>query len=331
MKYQWNPACLTRVFALPAGVVDDHIRLAGSAQLKVLLWLSRHGEGTFSPAACSEAIGLSAADCSDALQYWVENGVLLPAEEKPEEAEKTPPRTASVPEKAPEPPAPKPRPRAVKPSLEEVLARQKSAPEFAYLLDTASARLGRPISHGDMETLLYLFDTAGLPIEVILMVIAYAVSAEKRNMRYVEKVALDWADKGIDTVAAAEQYLCQLEKRSAAAGRVQALLGLERGLTVGQMEIAEKWVEQWRFSDALIRLAGQVCRDRIEKCNMAYVDRILEDWHAQGVDSAEKAEDLLRAAKAKKGAPPVENSSLDLDEYEKRVKDYVPVFRKKER
>ena len=80
MNYQWNPACLTRVFALPAEVVDRHIRLAGSAQLKVLLWLSCRGEGEFDPAACSAAIGLSPADCSDALQYWVACGLLRPAQ-----------------------------------------------------------------------------------------------------------------------------------------------------------------------------------------------------------------------------------------------------------
>lgn len=97
-----------------------------------------------------------------------------------------------------------------------MLKRQKESEEFAYLLDTASARLGRPISHGDMETLLYLYDTAGLPIEVILMVLAYAVAAGKLNMRYVEKVALDWADQGIDTIAAAEQHLLRLERRDQA-------------------------------------------------------------------------------------------------------------------
>lgn len=59
--------------------------------------------------------------------------------------------------------------------MKEVIARQKSSPDFAYLLDTASARLGKAITNGDMETLLYLYDTAGLPAEVILMVIEYAV------------------------------------------------------------------------------------------------------------------------------------------------------------
>ena len=387
MNYQWNPACLTRVFALPAEVVDRHIRLAGSAQLKVLLWLSCRGEGEFDPAACSAAIGLSPADCSDALQYWVACGLLRPAQmTAPQEAAPGPGGQEEPYNRAEEQPAaepssrtadrrsadcrsadcrsrsagaggqeesynrsdeqpaaepssriadrrsagPGPRPRAVKPSLQEVLQRQKENPDFAYLLDTTSARLGRPISHGDMETLLYLYETAGLPIEVILMVVGYAVSAGKLNMRYVEKVALDWADRGIDTMAAAEEYLCALERRDAAAKRVQSLLGLERSFTVGQMEQVEKWVCLWKLPDSLIALAARVCREKIGKFQCTYVDRILEGWHQEGIDSAEKAEALISRSKAKaKGAAPVENSSLDLDEYEQRVADYVPVYKKR--
>lgn len=60
MTIRWNPEALDEVFALPAQVVDRHIRLAGSAQLKVLLWLARAGRGTFDADACAAAIGLSA-------------------------------------------------------------------------------------------------------------------------------------------------------------------------------------------------------------------------------------------------------------------------------
>ena len=108
------------------------------------------------------------------------------------------------------------RPAAVKPQMQDVVRRQKDDAEFAYLLETASARLGRAITNGDMETLLYLYETAGLPAEVILMVIVYTVSMGKGHMRYIEKTALSWADNGIDTIDKAEQYLCRLDRRDQA-------------------------------------------------------------------------------------------------------------------
>ena len=326
--YRWNPDSMTRVFALPAQVVDKHIRLAGAKQLKVLLWLACGGEGRFDADACAADIGGSAADCADALQYWAECGLLQSAEGDgkavAEAAAEAPdrPQAPAAPPKA----APAPRPRAVKPQFQEVLKRQKESEEFAYLLDTASARLGRPISHGDMETLLYLYDTAGLPIEVILMVLAYAVAAGKLNMRYVEKVALDWADQGIDTIAAAEQHLLRLERRDQAGARVQALLQPERPLTAAQKETAEKWLHEWRMADGLIQLAAKLCQAKIGKLNLAYVDKILESWHQDGVDTLEKARALVEKSRGGK-AVQVENSSLNLDDYEKMVLDFVPVLK----
>ena len=327
---------MNEVFALPAVVVDRHIRLAGSAQLKVLLWLSRIGKGIFDAEACGRAIGQSPADCTDALHYWIETGLLhiIGESERPQNrpsvpAPSAPPAFSAPAVSAPAlPSAPTPRPQAVKPQMKEVLARQKESAEFRYLLDTTSSRLGRAITHGDMETLLYLFDTAGMPIEVILMVIEYAVAAGKPHMRYVEKVALDWSDKGIDTISAAEQHLCRLDRRNQAWSQVQALLNISQSPTVGQSDAAEKWICDWHMSDDLILLANQQCVEKIGKFNCSYVSKILEHWYLDGIDTLEKALATQTRTKKKKSANAPSESSLDLDEYEKMVMSYIPVYKK---
>ena len=327
MEVRWNSEALGEVFVLPAAVVDRHIRLAGSAQLKVLLWLSRAGGGVFDPESCGKAIGLSSADCADALQYWVETGILVlsgsPA--VPEIAKPARPVKAAPP---PEPPKPvrAARPRAVKPQMPEVVARRETSGEFGYLLDTVSARFGRPLSPGDMETLLYLYDGAGLPAEVILMVVAYAAGEEKLNIRYIEKVALDWADKGIVTIAAAEEHLCRLEHRREAWARVQSLCELAKGTTVGAMEAAAKWFYDWRMDEGLVRLAYDRCVEKTGKFQYKYMDRILEGWHLDGIDTAEKV--LAGESAAKKKGRAGRETSMDLDAYETRVMQYVPVYRK---
>lgn len=336
MEYRWNPENMSEVLALPAAVVDKHIKMAGSAQLKVLLWLSRKGKGAFSPEACAKAIGLSPADCSDALQYWLETGILIPGGDSGQAPASSadPRQSASVPEapvNRPEPPAsrpapepaPAPRPRAVKPQMPEVLARQKQSGEFAYLLDTVSARLGRLLSHGDMETLLYLYDSAGLPVEVILMVVAYAAAEEKMNMRYIEKVALDWADKGIVTIDAAEEHLCRMEHRRDAWMKVQSLCELAKAPTAAAMDTAEKWFGEWHLDEGLVRLAYDKCVEKTGKFQHKYMDKILESWHLDGIDTAEKAQ----AQSGGKTAAPA-GTSMDLDDYEDMVRQYVPVYKK---
>ncbi len=331
MNYCLNPETLGEVFAVPAAVADQHIKLAGSAQLKVLLWLLRGGQGVFDADACSKAIGLSPADCSDALQYWFATGLLLSVESdhdtvvepKPPVEKNKEPEKRSAPEKI----SIMPPPRPVKPSMKEVIKRQKQSSEFSYLLDTASARLGRPISHGDMETLLYLYDTAGMPVEVTLMVIEYAIAQGKSHMRYIEKVALDWSDRGVDTIAAAEQLLCAMERRNQAWHKLSSLLGITKTPTLAQSEAAELWIFDWKVDDGLLGLAYEKCNAATGKFNSGYMIKIIEQWREDGVDSVEKAE-AAKGGKRKGKSKSKKNSSLDLDEYEEMVRNFTPVYTK---
>ena len=337
MNYTLRPELLGDIFAVPAAVVDEHIRLAGSAQLKVLLWALRAGKGIFDVERCAAAIGLSAPDCADAMQYWFQTGVLIPrekasaisspaAEPQTAPAEKNAPREAPASARQQETsPHPAARPRPVKPQMKEVIARQKSSPDFAYLLDTASARLGKAISPGDMETLLYLFDTACLPAEVIMMVIEYAVADGKTSMRYVERVALDWADHGIDNIAAAEAHLCGQERLRQSWEQVRLLLELPQSGTATQKAMADRWIAEWRMKDDLIRLARDMCVEKIGKVHCSYIDKILEHWHLDGIDTVEKAKaDSQPAAKKK----PQKETSLDMDAYMEQVMSRAPVYKK---
>ena len=324
--YQWNPTAFGKILAIPATVAEQHLKLAGPLQLKVLLWFASQN-GTFDAAACAAACGYSQADCADAMRYWVsagllcENGVIPPAAPAVAPVLPAAPTTPSLPA------APTPRPRAVKPQMKEVVATQKRSPQFAYLLDTVSARLGKPLTYGDMETLLYLHDTAALPVEIILMVVEYAAQVDHFSMRYIEKVALDWADKGITTLAAAEEHLCALERGREALVKVQTVCQLPRPLSAAAstMALAEKWVYTWQVADDLLRYAYVVCAEAKGGFHAKYIDRVLENWRTQGITSAAQASAL--SASPKKATETDEQPS----EYEQLVENYLPVYKKKKK
>jgi DnaD/phage-associated family protein len=216
--------------------------------------------------------------------------------------------------------------------MKEVIAKQKEHAEFAYLLDTASARLGRPVSHGDMETLLYLYETGGLPVEVILMVIEYAIAEGKYHMRYIEKVALDWADRGIDTIGAAEQFLCALEKRRDSWQKVSTVLGIKQSPTIAQSDAAERWIFDWKIDEGLLRLAYDKCKESTGRFNSSYMNKILEGWYLNGIDTVEKAleelEKIQSKSKAKAKSKSKKETSFDLDEYASMVDNFTPVYKK---
>ena len=363
LEIKWNIENVADVFILPNEVVDRYLRLAGAMQLKVLLWLARTGKRVFNPEECSAGIGQPAAVCEDALQYWLETGVLkwegapscqVPVSAAlPQHKEK---ETATVPEtprpvkqvrdsgqqslgkidSAEEKPAAAAhaRPAAVKPQMKEVLEEERQSADFAYLLQTASARLGKAISPGDMQTLLYLYRDVALPAEVILMVIEYAMSRNKASMRYVESVALSWADQGIDTMAAVEQHLLREKRREQAWKTVCALLGVELSGTMGQKETAERWLFDWQLDERLIRMAGDECRDKAKKFSIGYIDKVLEHWRLDGLTTPEKVQAYQEqqpvSAAKKRAAKNLEKpTSFDLDAYTEMVKNYRPVYKKR--
>lgn len=328
MTYKWNGDRLGAVFALPAAVVDTSLRMAGAAQLKVLLWFAR--TGTFDAAACAAAIGLSAADCQDAMQFWTETGLLLPAE-----GEAPTPVAEVAPAPAPVPP-PMEQPRRERPGLPEVIARQKSCGDFDYLLKTAEQRLGRTITPGEMESFLYIYDTIGLPAEVILMILVDAVNKNKVKVKsgfrtYLEKVALTWAEQGITTHAAAEAELCRQERLGQVREKIQTLFALDKPLTLLQLENAVRWVDEFRFSDEVLLVALAKCREKTGTVNLNYIARVLESWYADGITTAEQAKEAA-APRKKSAAKPLLSDDTGVidttDEYERMVAQWRPVYKK---
>lgn len=310
-NYHWNPLGMAEVFVLPATVVDTALGLATPEQLRVLLWFSRHHQ-QWDAAACAAAVGDTPAACESHLQFWLQQGLLQQAD--------TP---ALAPTKAAVA-----RPAAVKPQLSEVLAYQQKHPDFRVFLDAAAAHLGKALSHGDVATLLYLRTTADLPENVILLEIAYAVSIGKANMRYIETLALNWADEDIVTFDAVDKHIKELQRQKESATHVEQVLGLSRALNIAQSRTADKWVHEWGFSDEMLQHAQTQTLEKSKKFNLNYMDKILEHWYTDGIKTPEQ----IPQPYVKKSAPAATNpeqSSLDMESFDQQVRQYRPKYNKK--
>lgn len=73
--------------------------------------------------------------------------------------------------------------------------------------------IGKPLSVSEIRTIYYLSDTLNFSDDLIDYLVEYCVGLGKKDFRYIEKVALNWAEEGITTTAAARQ------RASAPAGR----------------------------------------------------------------------------------------------------------------
>lgn len=313
-NYFWNPRRLGGVFLLPEEVADRLLTVATPEQLRVLVWFSRHGQA-WDAAACAADLQLTAQECDGCLRFWAEQGILTETEAaaEPASAEKKPaPRTA-----------------AVKPVWQEVLAYQKEHREFSAFLEEVSARLGRPLNHGDNATLLYLITTAGIPAVSVLMAVGYAVSIGKASIRYVESLALGWADEEVVTPEQVDRKIRELQQTCAAAQKVEGILSLPRSLNATQAKLADKWLHSWSFSDAMLQHAYTLTVENCDKFSPAYMDKILERWHAEGIQTPDRIPAPAQTKKKGVSSTNPEESSLDNREFEEQLLRYRPKFNKK--
>lgn len=316
-------------FTLPTAAADRALRLASRAQFKVLLWFARHTED-FDVAACAAAVGESEADCADALLFWQEMGVLTDGD-------------AAVPPAAPAPSAPSPdlppldvTPMPKRPQLPDVVAKMRTSNKFRYLAKTAEERLGRAVSPIEQESLLYIYEGIGLPVEVILMLLVSIIPKGKAKSgsafaHYLEKAAISWSEAGITTIDAAEAELCRQERREAVREHLKTLFSLERPSLL-QVDAACCWIDQWHFSDEVLLVAYERCREKTGGFNANYVTRVLEGWLADGVTTPDQAREALLPKKKTAGKPLLSDehaAPADTDTYERTAATYRPVYKKK--
>lgn len=323
MEYSLDIGAWNTVFAVPCALVDKHIKLAGKEQLQVILWLLRHGGESVSAEGLAEALGISRDSVLDALDYWIDRGLvaeksgkLLPvpqtaAPKNPEAMAAPEPETEQkpVPEAKPLPP----KKRMAKPDASYLAARARESDAIRSLLQEAEATLGI-LSPAMTAVLLASCDDYGLPVEVVAMLLHYAKEVGKTGTAYIDSVARDWAESGVFTLEAAEAKLQELSEKRLAWGKVSIAAGLpKRSPSKKEEEAAYRWVYEWNFLPELLSAAYERCVDNTGKFSAAYMNRILERWYKKGIKTMEQvtAEEQNRQEETKKP------SSYDIDEVER--------------
>lgn len=141
-----------------------------------------------------------------------------------------------------------------------------------------------------MQCLTALYAYYGLSPEFILTVMGYCKSIDKLSMRYVEKTAASWQEKGIDTVPEAERYIDYLSRRHSNEGQVgQAFRHHDRSLTTREKEMIASWYGELGYGIDVIRLAYERAVENTGKLSFAYINKVLQNWHREGVRTAADA------------------------------------------
>lgn len=337
-----NLGAWSSVFAVPSEIVDKHIKLAGAAQLKVLLWILKNAANSFSAEDIGAALSMHTADVKDCIEFWVEAGLLSKNEETLLPKLPVPPANAgayvhtasgfkSEPEENTKSTAPSSEPadaekektralsRPQRPDAAFIAQRINGDPALKSLMEEAQIILGRPLSQGDCSTLLIMHDNDGLPVAVILMILQYAVS-EHKGMRYIEKLGLNWASEGIDTLEKADEKIKEINRTKDAWTKVSRIFGISNmgTPTKKQLECASRWLYTWGYSTEMIREAYETCVNKKGEYNLSYIDGIIKKWQKDAIftiTDLENSKNTKMLNKTKK-ATPEKASSYDIDAYE---------------
>ena len=201
-----------------------------------------------------------------------------------------------------------------------------------FLLHEAETRLCKTLSSSDTATLVWLYDYAGIPVDVLLMVIAYCKSLGKNSLRYIQKVALEWFDQGVDTVERAENRIQHLNSLRQFENTVRTVFGIrDRTFTTKEQEYIRSW-EEFAPSAELLRLAYDKTVENTGRISFAYVHSILSAWHTKGISTVEAAAEDRAPSKGASGQQSLsgqagssyDRPSYDLEEFKRMTAYSVP-------
>ncbi len=267
MDYYINPASFSAVFTVPSAVTDRYLKFAKAEHIKVLLYILRNMAEDFSLQDISDNTDVSFYDVKEALLYWADTGILVEKEKPVVEKEE---KVKAVKQN-------------IKPSRTDVAKRGNEDPKIRYLLREAQLKLGRNLKSNETSTLVWLYDDEGLDVSLILLIIQYAVQHNKANIRFIESVAVDWINKGVDNIALADEELRKMALSQQAWGIVSKAFGIDsRKPSKKEEELSVKWIEEWKISKELLVAAYEACVDAKSKFSFSYVAKIIESWNEKG-------------------------------------------------
>lgn len=160
-------------------------------------------------------------------------------------------------------------------------AEISSDSEFAFICESVSAALGKILSTSDCQTLFWIYDYLGFSPSLILMMVNYAVGENKGKMRYIEKLAISWADKGLFTPEAAEKHMTDVTAYRSYERKIKTKLGVTgREFTPSEKQIIRTWEKELKPTAQELVSALEICVARTGKLSLKYINGILVKWRS---------------------------------------------------
>lgn len=185
-------------------------------------------------------------------------------------------------------------------TLDEIKEFRKN-PDISELFFIIETYLKHTLSSTDTNMVLYWLDELHFSTDLVEYLVEYCITKGHSSLRYMNKVALGWADAGIKTV---DQAKDDAAAHSQIYYSVMKALGITgRNLVDSEVSLINKWVGEYGFDIELVKAACSKTISAIQKPSFEYTDSILANWMKKDVHTLKDVEVLdANFAKANKAS-----------------------------
>lgn len=160
-------------------------------------------------------------------------------------------------------------------TLDEIKEFRKN-PDISELFFIIETYLKHTLSSTDTNMVLYWLDELHFSTDLVEYLVEYCITKGHSSLRYMNKVALGWADAGIKTV---DQAKDDAAAHSQIYYSVMKALGITgRNLVDSEVSLINKWVGEYGFDIELVKAACSKTISAIQKPSFEYTDSILANW-----------------------------------------------------
>lgn len=358
---------MTEITILSNTFIDNYMPEANGEFVKVYIYLLRslsNAPVSFSLEQMADRLLCTERDILRALKYWAKQellvldftdsdklcGIALLSPDKHTEnassvsasvetvstVEQPAIQAASAPSAAVEPSVPTGKASSDKKQelTPERIRELKQNEEIIQILYIAEQYLGKTLSPTESQKLLFFYDGLGLNADLIEYLLEYCVSHNHKSIRYIEKVAIAWAEEGITTVEQAKRSNSRYNKEYFTI--LKALGITNRNPVETEITLMDTWLKTYCFSMEIIQEACNRTVLQTGQASFQYTDKILEGWKKKEVktlddirsldDEHQKRRQSKKAASRKPAAPASNNRfnnfeqrEYDFSEYEKHL------------
>lgn len=323
--------------------IDEYMKDANDAQIKVYLYLVRmlQAQSAIDISDIADKFNHTEKDVIRALHYWEKCRVLS----LKYSADRSILEIRLLELKRPATPASdkRPVPAAVSVISHQTIPSVSAYEKPAYTADELNAfgsqestaqlffiaeqYLGRPLSAADMKSILFFTDKLQFSDDLIDYLLQYCVERGKKDFRYIEKVAIGWAEAGITTPAQAQQHSSRYDKNVYS---IMNALGKTNSPARSEISYIQRWTAEYGFELDVILEACNRTVLATDKHRFAYADSILSAWFKAGVHHISDISGLDLSHQKEKAAKPARSgsaaeynrfmhSSYDFDALEKEL------------